>query len=229
MEEIRFENNDELLGYLITELDTEENIDIICDHYIVKELMDIYNDESEDFDFFCVNIASDINEYVVGRIGMEHFSIEPIKHIGKYLNIVAKKLIILDSMINDEMLSSCEFEELEILSIEEDDKPCDCKNCYCDECCCNNEDENTEEDEALIKLSSMIEKYSYLIEDNEYNEKAVRHALMEFADEIMENFCVEEIEDQIEYSPINITVNGGTTCKELEDTAMKLIEIFKRL
>lgn len=137
----KFDGKEDMVDYLVEVLDDSEDTTIVVDYVIAKELSKLYDDEDFD-DYFAIDIASDCNEYFVEKTNDNFFCIEPTKSNGVYLEGEAKRLIVLDELINDDLLDAYEYRELEIVDYKNDDiedfkSECtchgDCCNCYYDE------------------------------------------------------------------------------------------------
>ena len=186
-----YDDYDEVMRYLIDELDSNEDITLLVDYAVATDLAEEFKDE--DFDnYYGVSIASDCGEYLVSKCGNESFIIEPAKHCGIYYDGEHDKLIVLEELMSDEFIDRQEYKELEIVCIDneceaydEDEEGCNCDEC-CNCCGCNDEAEGDEK--YIIEL---ILSYLELIKDNDYKDEAILQAFME----VLEKLGIIEIED----------------------------------
>lgn len=225
MKEIRFNDKDELLGYLINEIEESDDISIVLNYELAKEIANIYSDDDEEYSYFSISMATDTDEYVIGKVSDECFVIEPARRIEGYLENEADKIIILDELINDELLDSLECRELEVISLVEDD----CSGEDCGDCCCCNcvDKDDIQEFESYFDLNNKVDEYMELIEDNNKDSKAIRQAFVEFGSWILDNFVEDNNDDNVINQTFNITMPNIDSIEDIKEVMRKLPGIIK--
>ena len=188
-----YDDYDEIMRYLIDELDSNKDITLLVDYGIATDLAEEFKDE--DFEnYYGVSLASDCHEYLVSKYGDESFIIEPAKHCGIYYDGEHDKLIVLEDLMSDEFIDKQEYKELEIVGydkdeevLDEDEECCHCEECYnCCGCGCGDKAEGNEK--YIIEL---ILSYLQLIKDNDYKDEAILQAFLE----VLDKLGIIEIED----------------------------------
>lgn len=190
MKNLGFEDKDELVGYLIEQLENNKDITLVINYKIAKIFVDIYEDI--DFsDYFAISIATDCDEYFIERLENDTFVIEPAKSSRGYLEGEQRKLIVLEDLISDELLDSQKYEKLEIVSYDyKDDEYEDCNEDFCDciDCKCCHECEDNNDINNKISQEELIYNAYQLIKDNEFTEDSIKRVLYEFGEIILKNF-----------------------------------------
>lgn len=195
-----FDSKGELIDYLLEQLDNKKDITLVVNRDIAKEIATYF--EEEDFeDYFAIEYASDVNEYFVEKYENSHFCVGPAKYKDKYLEGETEELIIMEEFLNNELLKATKAEKIAIVEVEEnedsnddfDDEDesdeCNCSCCNCN--CCNNESDNDESDNEVFNL---VDEYYELMKDNDFDENAVKQALWEFGQIVLERFEIDEEE-----------------------------------
>lgn len=202
-----FQTREEMLDYYIRQLDSKNELVLVVDKEMAKEISYLF-DEEDFSDYFGVSYASDTNEYFVELIAEVHFSIEPARHMGKYLQGETKKLIVMSQFLNDELLDATDYEKLVVVDVFEDEEfgenneeieSCNCNNCGCG---CNCE-ELTEEDNTELFFSDLAQIVEEILDELENKcdcedcrRDNVRDAILDVVEVVLQGFGI--IEDKEE-------------------------------
>lgn len=201
MKNVNFVYKEEMIDHLIEEFESNDEVTLVVDYDLAKIFASIYDDDEEFLDYYAIDIASDCDEYYIEKIRDEFFTIEPARHLGNYLGGDAKKLIVLEDLLSDELLEAQEAENVEVVSYEEDeDDYCnndEVKNTenecpgHCAICQCNDENDDSEFEEKLnTKIADLVNIYT---EHACFSDECIEHNLWNFSVDLLNIFA--EIDD----------------------------------
>lgn len=155
---ITCEDFDDQVEYIFAYFEKEDDISVICDRDIAREISDLYDEE--DFkNYYSIEMSTEDDIYIIGKIKDEIFSIEPAYHHGTLLGFEGDLVIVQKELfVNDIKEYVEDFDNVIVVGLEEDEEELEETECNCAECndfecehnCNSDNDEDMEEAEEYV-------------------------------------------------------------------------------
>ncbi|EQB4340341.1 hypothetical protein ACYJ2U_001765 [Clostridium botulinum] len=187
---MRLNNYDEFIDYVLYKFENEENVSVVCD-YDLADILNSYFGSEDYYNYKGIDLQSDVYEYCVTKFDKDFFCIETLKNNNK-IKFISSNYFIIDNNILEENPVLFNYLEtgqddvdfkVEVIDYEEEYNGEDSKY------------KNKLDEEDLLQLVGLICEYTQLILDNKLNKETISYALTEFGKKILNNFCLEKIEE----------------------------------
>jgi hypothetical protein len=164
MNKITCEDFEDQIEYLFSRLEGEDSCTIICDREIAREISNLY-DEDEFENLYSIELSTEDNVYIIGKIKDEIFCIEPAFNAsGRLLGFDEENIILVQKELYKEDIKEYleDFDNVVIIGLEDTEEERECKDC-CEGCisnCCYNDTEDEGLGEEIEEfLTEVIKDY----------------------------------------------------------------------